>query len=302
MEIIYRDLKARHSGDIDLLVAPEDMPRFTRLVRTLGFKVPPDIEDIRDITAANHEFTLTHTAAGFDLHWSLTHPLEEAPVDDASFWRRSEIVTLAEGPCRSLGLEDHLLLLCFHATLHHRFQYVGPRALLDIARVIEQPPRPIDWRDFLARAHDLGWCRGTWLILDLVREHLGVQPPAGVLEGLRPADADDPAIRAAALAAMFLDQGNGQALDHHLVRLVSAATWRESLAILRGRLFPPRRYVASYFGVKIDHPGLTWLYVKRWGMLLKRVTPKVVHLWGGDAGRRAELERTATITAWLRQP
>ena len=122
-----------------------------------------------------------------------------------------------------------------------------------------------------------------------------------MLDELRPADADDPAIRAAALAAMFLDQGNGQALDHHLVRLVSAATWRESLAILRGRLFPPRRYIASYFGVKIDHPGLTWLYVKRWGMLLKRVTPGLFQLWSGDAPRQAELERSSIIAAWLRQ-
>ena len=304
VETVYRDLKARHSGDIDLLVRPEDMPRFTRLVQTQGFKVPRDIGDIREITAANHEFSLFHpgTGAGFDLHWSLTHPLEEAPVDDDKFWQGSEIFTLGDQPCRSLGLEDHLLLLCFHATLHHRFQYVGPRALVDIARVIEQPPRAIDWEHFLERARELGWSRGIWLILDLVREHLGVQPPAGVLDELRPADANDPAIRAAALAAMFLDQGNGQALDHHQVRLVSAPTWRESLAILHGRLFPPRRYIASYFGVKIDHPGLTWLYVKRWGMLLKRVTPGLFQLWSGDAPRQAELERSSIIAAWLRQP
>ena len=62
------------------------MPRFTRLVQTLGFQVPRDIGDIREITAANHEFSLFHpgTGAGFDLHWSLTHPLEEAPVDVTS--------------------------------------------------------------------------------------------------------------------------------------------------------------------------------------------------------------------------
>ena len=48
--------------------------------------------------------------------------------------------------------------------------------------------------------------------------------------------------------------------------------------------------------------GLTWLYVKRWGMLLKRVTPGLWQLWGGDAARRAKLERAATIADWLRQP
>lgn len=304
VENVYRDLKARHSGDIDLLVRPEDMPRFTRLVQTLGFKVPRDIGDIREITAANHEFSLFHpvTGAGFDLHWSLTHPLEEAPVDDDKFWQGSEIFTLGDQPCRSPGLEDHLLFLCFHAAIHHRFQFVGPRALLDIARVIKQPPRAIDWRHFLEGARELGWSRGTWLILDLVREHLGVQPPAGVLDGLRPEDADDPAIRAAALAAMFLDQNFGRSLGRHVVRVVSAATWRESLSILGERLFPPRRYIASYFGVKLDHPGLPWLYVKRWGMLLKRVTPGLFQLWSGDAPRQVELERSSIIAAWLRQP
>ncbi len=304
VEIIYRDLQARHSGDIDLLLRLEDMPAFTRLIQRLEFQVPGDIGDLRDIAAANNQFPLVHPGTGaiFDIHWSLTLPLEEAPVDDPSFWHRSETVTLAEQPCRSLGLEDHLLLVCFHATLHHRFQGVGPRALVDIARVIEQPPRAIDWGDFVARAHDLGWSRGTWLILDLVREHLGVQPPAGVLEGLRPDNAGDPAIRQAALATMFPPPGGEPAFGGHEVRLMSAGTRREALAVLLGRLFPPRRYVASYFGVRLDDPGLPWLYVKRWGMLLKRVTPGLWQLWGGDAARRAKLERAATIADWLRQP
>ena len=87
VENVYRDLKARHSGDIDLLVRPEDMPRCTRLVRTLGFKVPGDIGDVREITAANQEFSLFNpaTGTGFDLHCSLTHLREEAPVDDDRF-------------------------------------------------------------------------------------------------------------------------------------------------------------------------------------------------------------------------
>ena len=304
VEIIYLDLQARHSGDIDLLLRPEDMPAFTRLTQRLGFQVPSDIDDIRDITAANNQFPLVHPGSGtsFDLHWSLTLPLEEAPVDDPSFWDRSETLILAAQPCRTLGLEDHLLLVCFHASLHHQFQDVGPRALVDIARVIAQPPRAIDWEDFVTRAHDLGWSRGTWLILDLVREHLGVQPPAGVLERLRPDKADDPAIRQAALATMFEQPGGGPAFGGHEVRLMSAGTRREALAILLGRLFPPRCYVASYFGVKLDDPGLPWLYVKRWGMLLKRVMPGLWQLWGGDAARRAKLERAATIADWLRQP
>lgn len=304
VEILYRDLQARHSGDIDLLVPPQDMPAFTRLAQRLGYQVPSNIGDLREISAANNQFPLFHpgTGASFDLHWSLTLPLEEAPVDDLSFWDRSEGVTLAGQPCRCPGLEDHLLILCFHAAIHHRFQGVGPRALVDIASIIEAPTRAIDWEDFVSRAHGLGWSRGTWLILDLVREYLGVKPPPGVLDGLSPDQRGAPDVRQAALATMLATSVSGPALGRHEVRLMSAATPPEGLAILWGRLFPPRRYVASYFGVTLDYPGLPWLYVKRWGMLVKRVTPGWLQLWRGKAGRRAELRRAAILADWLQQP
>ncbi|WP_295391457.1 nucleotidyltransferase family protein [uncultured Thiodictyon sp.] len=301
-ETIYRDLKARGSCDIDLLLRPQDMPRFTQLAQAQGFNIPPNCSDIRDLATANNEFKLIHPVSGafFDIHWSLTHPIDETAVDEDPFWQRSDIVTLAGQPCRSLCLEDHLLLLCFHAAIHHRFAYVGPRALLDIAQLITRPPRPIDWSDVLARAHELGWSRGVWLMLDLVREHLGVLPPPAVLDGLRPLDADEQDVRQAALEAMFLHQQSKQMLGHTVEHLAKEKTARGRLLLLINRIFPPRRHIANYFTVAIDHPGIYWLYVKRWGIIIVQMTPRALQLWTNDPRRTAELKRSTTITKWLR--
>lgn len=300
VEIIYRDLKTRNSGDIDLLLRPEDMPAFTRLAQAQGFEIPREIRDIRDIAATNNEFTLIdrRTGANFDIHWSLTHP-EEAPIDEDSVWRRAETVTVAETPCLSPNLEDHFLLICFHASLHHQFHYVGPRLLVDIAKLITQPPRPIGWRDFLERAHELGWSQGVWLTLDLVRESLGVQPPGWVLDQLRPDHADNPDIHQAALNALFMDQGGSQTLGQNVVNLMTAETWRERLALVLRRLFPPRQYIASYFKVETSHPGLHWLYLKRWRLMFNERGPRLLNLWLNDPQRRTELIRTRIIANWL---
>jgi hypothetical protein len=184
------------------------MPRFTQLLQRQGYELAPRISDIRDIAQENSEFPLPTLdgSSRFDIHWSMTHPQMESPIDEAKIWARATPITLGGQFCQSLCLEDHVLLLCFHAAMHHRFLYVGPRALLYIAQAIKTPPRPIDWEDFVHRARDMGWDRGVWLMLDLVREHLGVQPPQSIMDALRPDNAGDTAIREAALTALFMDQ------------------------------------------------------------------------------------------------
>jgi hypothetical protein len=305
VEQLYPSLAARASGDIDILLKPDDMPRFTRLVQRLGFDVPTNIADIREIMQGNHEFPLAHplTSCHFDVHWSLTHPLEESPVDEESIWARSESVMVAGRPCQSLCLEDHLLLLCFHAAVHHRFLYVGPRAMVDIAQAVQTPPRPIHWNEVVGRAHEMGWSRGVWLILDLVREHLGVQPPQASLDALRPDNAGDSSIREAALEAMFLDQQHKEVLGVEVVKLFNQSGWNARLMHLLRRLFPTRGFVAGYFQVSIHDPRLPWmypwLYIKRWGLMVQEKLPQLLQLISSDPNRRAELKRSRTIVQWL---
>ena len=100
VETVYRDIRARSSSDIDLLFRPEDMPRFTQLAKELGFDLPASVADIRDLMPAKNEFSLIHSfndpqsPIHWDLHWSLTHPLKDRPIDEEKLWDRSEIVTM----------------------------------------------------------------------------------------------------------------------------------------------------------------------------------------------------------------
>ena len=300
VELAYRDVSMRDSGDIDVLVRADDMPRFTRILSGLGYVLPAGVADIREVAPSRHEFDVVHPkrSTSLDVHWAITSSLE-APVDEPSFWLRAEQYRLAGRHCLSLGVEDHLLLICFHAAVHHRFLYVGPRALFDVAQVIENPPRTIDWNEFVDRAKSLGWERGTWLMLELVRVYIGVQPPPFVMNGLRPPGAQDPAVLIAALEAMFLDQSHVQRLDTSLVRLFSEGNWRRRCRWFVNRFFPPPEDVASHFQMKVVHDDLLGLRFKRWWFLLRKNIPMLSELLLPNSRRRAELERSMLLHSWL---
>jgi hypothetical protein len=296
---VYRNAAARDSGDIDLLFHPEDMARFTEVARELGYEVPGDGASLSATAHSTNEFALRHPDGGLlvDVHWSLTNPTSETPVDEGLLWERSELVDIATVPCRTLNLEDHLLYLCFHAAMHHKFWAVGPRCLYDVAMVVRQPPRPIRWNELTARAHALGWGRAAWLMFALIDEHLGVPVPGGVMQALHRASPGDEAVRQLALEAIFAAREQ-QSLYRHMARLLAPGTSRRRLSDLRQLLLPSRVQMTNQFGVASGTP--TWrLHVKRWSSKLRDWAPEVGALLVGSRGHREELARTRQIQRWL---
>jgi hypothetical protein len=300
VELSYQDISIRDSGDIDVLVRADDMPRFTRLLSGLGYALPAEIEDIREVAPSRHEFDVVHhkRKTSLDVHWAITSH-HEGTVDEPSFWHRAEKYRLAGRDCLSLGVEDHLLLICFHAAFHHRFLYVGPRSLFDVAQVIKKPPWAIDWNGFVDRARSLGWERGTWLMLELVRVHVGVEPPSFVMDGLRPAGKPNPAVLIAALETMFLDQSHVQRLDTSLVKLFSEASLMKRCRWFLKRFFSPSEDVASHFQVKVADEEMLGLRFKRWWFLLRKNMPMLFELLLPNSARRAELGRSTLLHSWL---
>lgn len=299
--IVYGDIKARASGDIDLLVHPQDMPRMLGTLRELGFKPTVDETTLDNLMTHEHELTLNHPDdnACFDIHWSLTIPFEETPVDETQLWQRAETFDLAGLPCLSLSLEDHLLYLCFHTALHHRFLYVGPRALLDVAQLIACPPRAIDWHALTIRAREMGWQRGVWLTLAIVGDYFGVQAPATVLDELKPLDADETPIKSAALDAVFLGQDIHDSLTPNIVRLFDEPSWRQRTAILSRKLFPPVESIASLFQVDVNEISIFRLYLKHWQRLLNDHFFKMIRLSRGNPNHTLEWQRARLIKQWL---
>lgn len=300
-ETVYRDLKARATGDIDLLLRLEEMPRFTKLLVERGFDVPKDTANICDLAPAKNEFPLINPARNsfFDIHWALTLSPIQKPVDEETFWQRSEIYTIAGLPCRSLCVEDHLLYLCFHAADHHRFNYIGPRALLDVACLIAHPPHPIKWDDLVTRARELAWERAVWLMLDLTRVHLGSQVPQSVLNELCPAGGNDQLIHSMAIDAIFLDQPHTHNLHVNIVRLTEERSLLKRAAFFYERLFPASEEIATKFMTSVNSPGIRWLYFKRIGLLIKKHLPKIFLMMFKNVAVMAEKERIKAIDNWM---
>jgi hypothetical protein len=296
---VYRDPAARDSGDIDLLLRPEDISRFTAVARELGFEVPGNGASLSADAHSTNEYALRHpdNALLVDVHWSLTNPATEAPVDEGLLWERSVTVDLGGVPCRTLKLEDHLLYLCFHAAGHHKFWGVGPRCLYDVAMVIRHPPRAIRWDELGARAHALGWQRAAWLMFALVNEHLGVAAPERVMKALHCETPADKRVCELALEAIFAAQDQ-KSLYRHMARMFAPQPVGRRWVALRELLLPSRVQMTNQFGASVGTP--TWqLHVKRWALKLGEWAPEIGRLLLGSRAQREELARTRQIECWL---
>lgn len=296
---VYRDAAAREAGDIDLLLRPGDVGRFTRIVQRLGFTVPPKGASLSAEAHSTNEFALRHPDDGLlvDVHWSLTNPVTERQVDEDLLWQRSELVDLAGVRCRTLKLEDHLLYLCFHAAVHHKLWAVGPRCLYDVALVLRQPPRPIRWNELVDGARALGWERAAWLMFSLVEEHLGVAIPATVLQALHQESPPDAEVRRVALETIFAAQEQ-ESVYRHLARMLAPGSTGRSLSALWQLLLPSRVQMTNQYGVCPGTP--TWvLHLKRWALKLRDWTPEFGALLAGGRAQREELSRMRQLQQWL---
>lgn len=305
-ETVFRDPKARLTGDIDLLFRREDMPRFTLLARRLGFNIPAEIRDLAAVDASHNEYPLRHPKDGsyFDVHWALTHPETETPIDEFRLWQRSDLFSIGGILVRSLCVEDHLLYICFHAAAHHRFDYVGPRALLDVAQLVSSPPRAIDWDEVVHRSFELGWSRSVWIMLAMAQRYLGTVVPQRVLVALQPEDSLgvlEQDILQAALEALFLTQRHGDRLSDNVVRLIEEPSWAERMKIALGRVFPSRQEIAQGSGPDVSGWQLYRLYTRRLRRLAREHAPGLVQVAYGSAQRKAELNRTKLLGNWLDQ-
>lgn len=303
VETAYRNNKARISGDIDLLIKPEQMQGFTAVARSLGFAIPARINNICDLTSEVNEYSLVHPdyEAYFDIHWSITHPTDEAAIDEKELWVSAEPFLISGTSCLSLKLEDHLLYLCFHTAIHHRFIYVGPRALLDIALLISAPPRAINWTGFLAKVHGYHWQRGVWLSFELTRRYLGTKIPTQVMESLKtwPDASDDEEVITTCIAAIFLDQQPDEGVSENLVHMLDEPSLRLRSEYLLKKLFPSRAHAAMHLKVGVDSHNILWLYGKRLWLLFSNHAPKLMQIAFGNKTRISEINRARAIQEWL---
>ena len=134
---------SRGGGDIDVLVAPADLPRAVGVVEALGFAQPPG-QFPRDFGSfwgrycrwASHELPLWRQGRWLDLHWALNTVRAPLPPFEA-LWQARQVVTLNGRAVATLALEHAFRHSCLHAASD---QWMELRHLVDITLLARQLP------------------------------------------------------------------------------------------------------------------------------------------------------------------
>lgn len=149
----YRSLGLRVCSDLDLLIRPQDLPRFGGIITEQGFMPGSKLQRFygfkrRFFLYLSQQATFLHRKNNthLDVHVGLAPPLYAYPTDFEALNRRGQDVMLAGFSVRTFSPEDALVLLCLHGE-KNRWEFL--KYVCDIAAMLESHP-DLDW-DLVAK-------------------------------------------------------------------------------------------------------------------------------------------------------
>ena len=157
-EAVYGDIALRQSGDIDLLIHPDDLQRICGVVRELGYMPNWSLSEReqRAYLKSGYECAFDGPAGRnlLEVQWAIQPRFYAMDFDMSGLFRRALTVSVAGRPMKTPSAEDLLLVLSAHAAKHVWGRLVW---LCDIAHLMMSPT--IDWAWIGSQARDLGIAR-----------------------------------------------------------------------------------------------------------------------------------------------
>jgi hypothetical protein len=185
-EILYGDIALRHSGDIDLLIHREDLPRIRDAVRELEYTphITLSAAEEREYLQSGYEYSFDSTAGPnlLEVQWAIQPRFYAIDFDMDSLFQRAVTINVAGRPVKTPSNSDLLLLFSVHAAKHVWGKLIW---LCDIARLMTLPS--LDWRWIGSQACDLGIVRILRVTMLLANRLLGAPIPDAA-EGSLPID------------------------------------------------------------------------------------------------------------------
>lgn len=177
---LHGNVALRQSVDLDILVAPQDLPVARQLLLTKGYEMSLRLNRAQESAHLRSDCNLAFVGRDgtyvVELHWQVVPRYFSVPLDTAAFWARLGSVALGQRSVPMLSPEDLLLVLCVHGAKHswERLAWIS-----DVAALIRRCP-DLDWELVVRRAQDVGAARILRLGLFLAHHLLGaVLPPFG---------------------------------------------------------------------------------------------------------------------------
>ncbi len=182
-EVLYRDIALRQSGDIDLLIRPQDMASVRDAVRTLGYTphMSLSVAEERAYVKSGYEYAFDGAAGPnlLELQWAIQPRFYAVDFDMDGLFQRATTVTVAGRQMRTPAFEDLFLVLSLHAAKHVWGRLVW---LCDIARLMNLPS--LNWEWIGLQALDLGIVRILRVTMLLANRLLESAIPAAAEKSL----------------------------------------------------------------------------------------------------------------------
>jgi hypothetical protein len=182
-EVYYGDMALRQSGDMDLFVRRQDVPRVKGAVRALGYTprvlIPEDAE--HNYIDSGYECTFD-SAAGInllELQWALQPRFYAVDFDMEGLFERAVTVSVADRYVKTPSPEDLLLILSVHAAKHVWGRLIW---LCDIAQIIKR--QNLDWDWIQSQSQELGIERIVHITLLLMHRFLATPMPAPIKDAV----------------------------------------------------------------------------------------------------------------------
>lgn len=179
-EAAYGDIALRQSGDIDLLIRPQDLPRVRERVAQLGYTPHLHFSETeeRAYLKSGYEYAFDGAAGPnlLEVQWAIQPRFYAVDFDVAGLFHRARTATVAGQPMKTLAHEDLFVVLSLHAAKHVWGKLVW---LCDIARIMKTAT--LDWDRIASLAQDLGVVRILRVTVLMANALLGMATPAAAL-------------------------------------------------------------------------------------------------------------------------
>jgi hypothetical protein len=267
-QTLYGDATQRQFSDLDVLVAPADIPRAKAVLLSLGYECGLNLSEReeRAYIASGYEYVFD-SAAGrnlLELQWRILPRFYSVDFDTQGFLERRETVSLAGHSFKTLSAQDLLLVLSVHAAKH---VWVQLSWLCDIAQLVKS--HQLDWDAIQDEAKRLGIERIVKLNLFLAQRLLGATLPPAIQERLR----GDPSATVLADEILRIIERSvhydTESIPYFRLMMRLRERWQDQARFLWRLAFTPG--VSEWSAVRLPKPLHPLYHVVRLGRLARRL-------------------------------
>lgn len=310
---VYGDIGLRPMSDIDILVRREDLSKAVELLFQMGYGLCNNQEaqsqniNIKELinTYSRHVPALSHPQGiqKLDIHWTIP----DSPCTIAGLWERAKTIKIDKTGVLVLSLEDLLLHLSLHTSVHHKFHDHGLKQLYDIAITMNRYHNEIDWDQLRLRAYEWRTEKYLYLTLHLSREILGANVPERILSALKPKAFNEKLLMEAKMRILFQKAGKSDQKSSfegipHLDKFHPDNNLLKKTSFIFKRIFIPPEELASLYSLPASSRHIYFYYFLRFISQLHRNIPRYLPFFLYLLRQRKESPYVHNLDLWLNTP